>query len=259
MKQLIIGVALGLVALPALAQEQKSPLDETRNVVQQWVDLRTKISKARNDWRIEQELLQQRISLYRDELASLQADITKYEEAAAQGQSERAKLQGDADVLRRAMAVVEQELGGIERKLKALVPYFPDPLANTVDRLVVNLPADPRTTKLSPSQRLATIVGILNEVDKFNSNATVVTDVREVSGKRVQVKVLYLGLARAYYADTEGQYAGVGVPGPEGWVWTEANDQAPQIALAIGYSDGSVRPAKFVEIPFEVKNFEIIK
>jgi len=69
--------------------------------------------------------------------------------------------------------------------------------------------------------------------------------------------VIYLGLAVAYYADKEGKVGGIGVPAAGEWKWTERNDLAPSIRDAVLYYNGDIKPAKLVDLPFDVQTVKI--
>ena len=45
--------------------------------------------------------------------------------------------------------------------------------------------------------------------------------------------VLYLGLARGYAVSSDDEHALIGTPGPAGWSWRSAPDEAKRIRQAI--------------------------
>ena len=67
-------------------------------------------------------------------------------------------------------------------------------------------------------------------------------------GARREVDILYLGMSQAWYVDAEAKYAGYGVPGETGWVWTEDNSIATSARSAIDIQARRATPA-FVKLP----------
>ena len=65
------------------------------------------------------------------------------------------------------------------------------------------------------------------------------------------MEVLYLGLARAYYADRSGN-AGVGEPGKDGWEWTAKPELNSEVVKAFDELDKK-RPPELVELPVKIK------
>jgi hypothetical protein len=114
------------------------------------------------------------------------------------------------------------------------------------------LPEDPSDTRTSPVERLQTIVGILNEVEKFGSVISVESELQKTSdGKEIEVKTLYVGLGQAYFVDKTGDFAGVGVAKLSGWEWSEASELGKAIQHAIEVYEGS-QPPSFDGLPMTV-------
>ncbi len=92
------------------------------------------------------------------------------------------------------------------------------------------------------------VLGILNEVNKANGEITVTFEVRELAGgKPSEVRVLYVGLAQAYYVSASGE-AGIGRPSPAGWVWEPSKAVANDVLTALEIVQGKHTPA-FVPLP----------
>lgn len=263
MKKTITGGLLAILlagGLPSAANAQnEGKIDEIRTTITNWVELRRTIASRANDWRVEKELIQHRIGLFKEEIDSLQERIDEVKTGADEAQRKRTEFQRDEERLREAAKGVESNIPLYESKIRELSKYFPTPLAEKVSTLMSNMPAEGARTNLGPTQRMALIVGILNEVDKFNNTITPQNELREIEGRQIQVTTVYAGLAKAYYADESGMYAGVGTPGSDGWVWVERNDIAPAIAQAVGVAAGTTKPAVFVNIPIEVTSIPQVR
>ena len=253
--------ALGLtLSLPFVAQgENNKEIEDSRKIIEKWVQTRQLISKEKNDWREQKELIEARIKLFKSEIKDLDKAISDAEEAASDAERKQVELQIQSNSFKAAANVVESTAGDYEIRLRELAKQFPKPLLVKIEPLLSKMPKDPRLTGMSSGERMAIVVGVLNEVHKFNGAITLVSDLREMrpdeSGvvKTLEVKTLYLGLGQAFFVDKKGQYAGVGKPSPEGWQWESNNDLASSISSAIAIYEGIKPPDNFIELPIVIE------
>ncbi|MGA1204417.1 MAG: DUF3450 family protein [Opitutales bacterium] len=257
MKNSILYGLAALVVGPSLnAQEQpavQAEIAKARTVIEKYVETRQEIAVAKNEWKSYKELTERRIGLYEDEIAELSELIQKAEEQTTQAEREISGIRSDITDLRSANEVVASALPAFEDKVRELHQYFPTPLKDKVQSLIPQLGKGRQA-----SDRLALVIGILNEVDKFNSDYTVDTFEKKLpDGTTKLVDVVYLGLAVAYYADSEGKVGGIGVPAEGNWIWTDRNELAPAIREAVMYYNGDIKPAMLVNLPVEIQNLKI--
>jgi hypothetical protein len=255
-KTILYGMAALIAGTTLQAQDQaavQKEIAKARQVIEEYVDTRQEIAEAKNEWESYQELTQRRIALYEDEIAELSATIKKAEDETTQAERSIAGIKEDIAKLRSANNIVASALPAFEDKVRELYAYFPAPLKDKVQSLVQQLGKGSQA-----SNRMALVIGILNEVDKFNSDYTLDTIEKSLpSGQTKLVDVIYLGLAVAYYADADGQVGGVGTPAAGDWKWTEQNDLAPAIREAVLYYEGEIKPAALVDLPVEIQNLTI--
>lgn len=228
--------ALALIALavPASAQSDGKVLSSTRDTLSRWVATKQLISSEKEDWELGKEVLNQRINLVQGEIDSLKEKIGQTETGLSDAAGKRRDLQSENRSLTDATGMLAETVIRLETKMKELVTRLPEPLRQRVAPLTQRLPENPVTSELAMSQRYQNVLGILNEINKFNRDLTVASEVRELAdGRRSEVQALYLGLGQAYWVTADGRHAGVGVPGPDGWEWTVANDLAPEISRTI--------------------------
>ena len=74
----------------------------------------------------------------------------------------------------------------------------------------------------------------------------------QLNGTQVRVQVLYLGLAQALYVSKSGRLAGVGRPGPDGWIWERNNKIANDVTRAIRVFRDETIPS-LVNLPVELQ------
>jgi hypothetical protein len=255
MKWLLFRLMIFTVWLAAAGQAAEVPpsLAETRSTLEQWVQTRQLISKTRSDWDADKETLAQTTALYERELKSIAEQMSKVSTNNAQVEKERLTATAKQSELESAADKARSLVAGLEKRLQELAPSFPPPLAEKLSSSLARIPADPAKTKMSGLERMQNVVGIVNEVDKFNAAVTVVSEVQKnSSGAEVQVETLYLGLAQAYFVDKAGDYAGLGTPSATGWQWTPNNALAGKIQKTISMYKNAT-PADFVSLPVQIK------
>ena len=106
--------------------------------------------------------------------------------------------------------------------------------------------------RASVAERAQNVLGILNEANKANTEINVSFEVHNLSdGTPSEVQAIYVGLAQAYFVSAKGE-AGVGRPGPDGWVWTPSNGVASRINRALEIIQGKHAPS-FVPLPVKIQ------
>jgi len=220
----------------AAQAEVRERIELTRDALEKWVETRRTIGVERRDWALGKDLLDSRIDVLDRELKTL-AD------------RKRDALAQEAGTLKDASAQLAAMAAQLEAKVKGLVKRFPTPLAEKLKPLTQRLPEDPATTALPLAVRFQNIVGIINEANRFNREITQSSEIRKLAdGSSVEVTAVYLGLAQGYYVGAGGRIAGIGRGAPEGWTWTESNDNGPAIERIVAILRNQ-KPAAFVPIP----------
>jgi hypothetical protein len=234
---------------PNAAAQTRERIELTRDALEKWVETRRTIGVERRDWALGKDLLDSRIDVLDRELKTL-ADRTKEVEATlTEADRKRDALAQEAGTLKDASAQLAAMAAQLEAKVKGLVKRFPTPLAEKLKPLTQRLPEDPATTALPLAVRFQNIVGIINEANRFNREITQSSEIRKLAdGSSVEVTAVYLGLAQGYYVGAGGRIAGIGRGAPEGWTWTESNDNGPAIERIVAILRNQ-KPAAFVPIP----------
>lgn len=251
-------VVLAVSLLPAGARSQDEDeaagvdVDAARTTLQEWVEVRKTIASERRKWAEGRVLLQDRIDVVREQIDDLRTSIAESEEKIAETGDRVAKLGGENASLRTVAEAIADRLVGLEARTRELLPRLPAPLAERVRPVSQSLPKASEDTDLTITQRFTTVVTILNAVNKFHREISVSNENRELAdGSTASVAVLYAGLGAAYYVSPNGD-AGVGTPGPGGWVWSAADEIAADVTAAIEVLNNE-RPAAFVRLPLEVR------
>lgn len=248
-------ILFALCAMPfaVSATEAGNSVDGVRAALEKWVEIRKVISLEQRDWKLGQEMLNERVDLVQREIDSLKAKISEAQQSISDADKKRAGLITENDKLKEAAAGLAESMVALEIRTRTLLKNLPDPIRERVKPLSQRLPENTGDTKLSFSERFQNIVGILNEVNKFNREITMTSEVRTLpDGSSAEVTALYVGIGQAYYTSADGKHAGTGTSSPDGWVWTPDNRIAPQVAEAIAILKNE-QVAAFVQLPVEIR------
>jgi FtsZ-binding cell division protein ZapB len=240
--------AILVLAAPAAAQ-QGGAVGETREALEKWVETRRVISAEKRDWELGRELLAERIALLEREIEGLRGRVATARESIAAADERREELLAENETLKASAAGLGELASGFEERTGALLGRVPERVADQVRPLSQRLPGADGAGDRSLSERFQTVVGILNEIDKFHREISVHSEIRQLAdGSSIEVSTLYLGLGQAFYVSSNGLVGGTGGAGPEGWTWTPANASAGLISQAIAVYRGEA-PAAYVQLP----------
>lgn len=256
---LIVATALlpALLATPVAAQETApsaaaTRVEDTRAMLDKWVETRSVIAKEKRDWLLGKEMLGERIEVVKAEIATLRGKLADADKSLGDADQKRQELVKDNARLKDASSALQGVVGTLEARTKTLLKQLPEPIVERIKPLSQQLPYNIADSKLSLGQRFQNVIGILNEVDKFQREITVVSEVRQIGdGSTAEVTAIYVGLGQAYYVNNKGTAAGIGTPTADGWVWKPANDAAPRIARAIAILKNE-KVAEFVPLPVQI-------
>lgn len=248
-----IGLLSAGVLCSVLAAAEKRDIEDVRATLEKWVETRRIISQEKRDFELAKQMLAERIELVQREIASLHEKVGQAEDAIAEMDKKRDEMAQENDALKAASASLISVVGVLEDHTRQLLTRLPDPIRQRVKPLSQRLPDSVEDTKQSISMRFQNIVGILNEINKFNREITVTSEVRTLpDGSSVEVTALYIGISRGYYIGANGTVAGIGAATADGWVWTPDNTAAPAIADAVAILKNE-KIASFVHLPLDLK------
>lgn len=243
------------LATAALCGQQlpAAAVDDTRAALAKWVETRRIISKERQDWQLGKQMLQERIDVVQHEIESLRAKAADADRSVTEADKKQAEFRQQNEALRTASTALVGTVETLEQRLRGLLPRLPTPIRERVKLLSQRLPDDGAKTRLSLGERFQNVVGILNEVDKFQREITMASEVRQLGdGSSAEVTALYLGIAQGYYVTNKGDAAGIGRATATGFEWTPANDAAPAITQAIAILKNE-KVAAFVLLPLQLQ------
>lgn len=247
-------LAAGLVfPITATAGEGPEAVENARAALKEWVEVRGVISREKRDWAMAQEFLVDRIQLLENEIESWKTRIAETRKSVADADGKRLELVDDNERLKETAAALTDKVAGLEDRTRRLLPRLPDPLREKIKPLSDRLPVPSGEMRLSLSDRYLNVVGILNEVNRFNRQITVTSEVHPLgNGTTAEVSVLYLGIGQGYFVTVTGDAAGIGLATDRGWEWSPANEAASDIATAIRIFQNE-QGASYVRLPVRIE------
>jgi hypothetical protein len=244
---------LGSPAATAAPPEGVAPsgIDGVRSTVEKWVAAQQLLDSERQAWQQQREVLNSRIELLEGEIGTFETKLSETGAKVAEAREKDRAIDAERRILATTSQALARDVTELEAGLLRLARRVPDTLQEKVRPLLQRIPQNPETTTVSVAERYQNVLGVLSELQRLNSEISVNTEIRPLGeGKLVQVTTVYLGLGQAYYASASGE-AGIGRPGPDGWVWEPAASASREIVelLDIVQSKGS---PKFVALPVEI-------
>lgn len=239
--------------------EPVSKTEDLKDSVREWIETMREIQNAEDAWERDRILLEDQRSALESEIA----DLTERVEAAKVEKEGADKQSLDEIAKRDALVAANDLLAGEVRKLETAMvgrlPSLPRPLAEDprVKELMEQIRQDVALTgkeaEAGLTKRLNNVLNLLTEAEKWQQTVHL-RDELHVSddGQKFNMKVVYFGLGAAYAVNGAGNFALVGTPGDEGWVFETRNDLAGDIKQMVDVLNGDV-DAQFVELPIDLK------
>lgn len=250
-------ILLFLISLGGFSFTYADQLNDTRNILKEWVAAEKTISQEQSEWDEEQALLGDILSSLNQEERILREIIDNAQADTSRADQERLELISQRDDYQKSSSLFQDRLSLYERQAIQLIPKLPIILQDEMG-LLINKLNTVEVANYSLGERAQTLINILSAVQEFDSSITVAREIRTLaSGEQVEVKVLFLGLSRGFYADSEGTTAGIGRQSDgvseDGWNWVEQPDLASDILRAINIYENRESPA-LISLPLQIRS-----
>lgn len=232
------------------ANDNTDKIEKTKVALEKYIETQRLISKERLDLKLSREMLNERISIVKDQIKEYREKLGKAEGEIIEADKEKGKLASDEEAFKKSSETLEGVVATLEDRTKSLLKRLPEPIRDRVKPLSQSMPDGTGKHEQSVLHRFQNIAGILNEVNKFNGEITVAVEMRQESS--VEASSLYIGIGQAYYVNADGNIAGIGVTASGGMKWKQANESARQILDAIEILENK-KVASFVQLPVEIQ------
>ena len=243
------GIVILLTPLLLMSVANASSPQDVRTIIQKWVETEKLVSEEEQAWQENEAAMQDLIMALEKEEQILKEKIETAKNLTFQADKERSELLKERNEYQLSSTSLSGKINDYERQvanlLRSLPPLLKQELADLSKNLIDNENA-------SLSVRARTVVSIISQIEKFDNNITLTKDVREISpDKEVEVDILYIGLAEAFYVDRNTEFAGWGEITPEGWDWQENNEMATEVRQAVEIYESRIAP-DLVELPLKI-------
>lgn len=230
-------------------------VNDIRNFLKEWIAVEKNISREKENWRQEKELLNGILSSLDQEERVLRETIEAAEQDSSRADEERLELISRREAYQQSSNRFREKLVLFERQAAQLIPRLPTLLRDEIG-LMTNRLYLAETGNYSLSERAQNLINLLSAIQEFDSSITVANEIRQIqNGEEIAVKVLYLGLSRAFFADQANRVAGIGLPvqggSDDGWQWIEQIDLSGDINRAIEIYENNSVP-ELVQLPLSV-------
>ena len=238
-------LTIALLFSCATAKAEEPDVTALRETISKIVDTQTLESKERKDWESRKAEFAALLELHRKEIALLDEELDKAGQSAP-GHGESADtMKQEIESLKQTRRLATEAVARNVPRAIALTKRFPDPLRKDCEVEIAALTAWVAADE--PREALQSILSVLTKAQQFDRRLTRATEIRD--GR--EVDILYLGLARAFYADKK-QSAGIGEPGNDGWKWTTKPEIRTELLAAFDSLDKK-RPPTMVRLPLEIQ------
>jgi hypothetical protein len=238
-------LALLFICHNAMADQPDAFVTALRETISKIVDTQTLDSKERADWEARKAEFAALLELHRREIGLLNEELEKSGlSAPGHGESSDA-MKAEIQSLKETRRLAKEAVARNVPRAVALTSRFPEPLRKDCETEIASLRA--WTAADEPRDALQSILSVLAKAQQFDRRLTRATEIRD--GR--EVDVLYLGLARAFYADRKDG-AGIGTPGVDGWNWIAKPEIRADLLAAFDMLDKK-RPPAMVRLPLEIQ------
>lgn len=224
-----------------------------RAAMERWVETEKRISAEKNDWRVNREILRDRILVLTNETALLRKATAGVTADYAASSGKREEYLQEQERLKALSETLSSEIRNAEKRVLAILKRAPSPIREKVRPLSQRIPEEGRDTKTGLGERLQNVVGILNEINKFARDITIASEVMSPeSGEGFEALVIYFGLGQGYYVNQPGTIAGYGIAEAEGWTWVPSNRISRAVADVIAIHRNE-KPAVYISLPVHIQ------
>ncbi len=250
-----INLFLCLILIGASLQQAHAAelLTDTKSIIQEWVRVEQLLSHENQQWDEEKASLNDILKILSAERQELNRQITLAQEIASRADEERSILVEKLSSYQEISDLLEVRISDYERQLVLITAYLPQVLQSELAPRISRLNSSALGSNLSLSERTQTVLSMMSEIDSFDGRLTLTTELISNSrGEPIEVRVLYLGLSRAFYVNRNATTAGYGVPTDTGWQWQSANELSANIAKSLDIYETRLTP-QLISLPMQVE------
>ena len=252
---LLILILAGATARPGEDTPDTGKLEALDELTAQWMQLRTTIAREKQDWKEQHRHVNSEIDLLQKRVTDLTSQINDLTERTEAADKDRTELVARSGQLKAVVSRLRDVFSHAESELRKWRARIPPGLRATLTTRFDALPeSEKEAAALALGRRARTIVALYTEIESLQNGIHNTRETLEASkGRRRQMDVLYLGLARGFAVSRDKTWAAVGNPSEKGWTWQPAPESAAAIRQAIDiYSRQET--ARLIRLPLDVSD-----
>ena len=92
-------------------------MEDTRAALQKWVETRKLISQEQKEWRLEEQLIQDRIRVYEGEISDLRTRIAEMKVSITESQGTEQELTAESTALKASAASLRDRVTALEAQV----------------------------------------------------------------------------------------------------------------------------------------------
>ncbi|MFP6901662.1 MAG: DUF3450 family protein [Opitutales bacterium] len=223
-------------------------LKETRQLIAEWVETERMISQEKVEWNADRQLLVDLIATLKAENGALDEKLAKSKADMVGVSQQRAILNEHIIRAKETAESLRGKIGELENLALTLLPAFPSPLRERAGRFAAAIENPKRFETFSLRERLENTVAVLQAANLFDQAVNLEKQKFAIAGKTREFHVLYFGFSAGYFVNDSATTAGYGMPGKDGWQWTQQNELADEVRKAVAIH-GKRAMATFIELP----------
>lgn len=209
--------------IPALTAETPS-LQDLDALTARWIALRGTLAEEKREWQARKTVWEEEIELLEEESSALQREIESGREVLSSAEERRETLLARSEKTQTELEELDAVLSRNRLQVELLLNAVPDSLRDRIPALQGDGGRSRNAQRLTAA--LAAIESLHNQI--HGTREMIAAD-----GQARQADVLYLGLARGFAVSPKNDWAAVGVPGKNGWVWSQARVEPEAIRTLI--------------------------
>jgi chromosome segregation ATPase len=247
-------IALALFTLLASSNAFSAPnkVEQTDRLIQKWLTIEQQRNAMVNDWNQQKPLLEQRLSLLKQEQLQLEKSLKTTNATDNEVEEKRTQLLESQNTMESMQANLEKSLLRYYQIIAQLHPQLPPPLYNAWHKKLTSN----ELKNADITIKLNTLLELLEQLNDFeqrisHTQSPLVLS-SEQGNKEVMVHQLYIGLSQAWYVSLDGSLVGRGVPDDSGWKWiADQSVEADTVLNAIAMIERRSE-AKFLQLPISL-------
>ena len=246
------------VADPAASGAPGASVQTLEALVAEWVELRSQLADETREWEEKQRHWSTEADLLETEKASLEQELAEANAQVTSAEEKRAGLLEKKEALAQSLEALAPLLDRSEADLRQWIARVPPPLQTKLGKLPAQLPATQSEAEAVPvTRRLQVVIALYTQIETLQHAVHVTPELLPAdAGRRRELDVIYIGLARGFAVSSDNLWAAVGMPHDDGWRWTARPALAPAIRQAIAVADRRAS-AVFVSLPMGVAAPEV--